>query len=261
LKAGGIEFVGAPSNRPAPGYSTESRSRPLALGITAGPPSETIESLMQSLEPTLSSGVADPPSATSSVLKRVVSIAPAPLLPGESEGGYAEVALRIVKAAQPRDAIEEFLTRDVIELTWDILGLRRMKAGLLRATVGDGVRRILSKIEDVDHDYDERRNADLYAQDWARGIVSVRRGFAGMLKKASLTMDYVLAEAFAKEIDSFERFDRMLASAEARRNNALREIARHRSALGAAARQVVDEVEDAEFRTVETGELIGGKPS
>jgi hypothetical protein len=128
---------------------------------------------------------------------------------------------------------------------------------LLRATVGDGVRRILSKIEDVDHDYDKRRNADLYAQDWARGIVSVRREFAGMLKKAGLTMDDVMAEALATEIDSFERFDRMLASAEARRNNALREIDGHRSALGAAVRHVVDEVEDAEFRNVETGELIG----
>jgi hypothetical protein len=215
---------------------------------------------MQSLEPALSSGVADHSSATSPVFDRVVTIAPAPLLPGESQGDYAEVALRIVKAAQPRDAIEEFLTRDVIELTWDILRLRRMKAGLLRATVGDGVRRILSRIEDVDDDYNERRNADRYAQDWARGIVSVRRGFAGMLKKAGLTMDDVIAEAFAKEIDSFERFDRMLASAEARRNNALREIDRHRSALCAAVRQVVDEVEDAEFRNVETGELIGGMP-
>ena len=74
-----------------------------------------------------------------------------------------------------------------------------------------------------------------------------------MLKKAGLTMDDVMAEAFAKEIDSFERFDRMLASAEARRNNALREIDRHRAALGAAVRQAIDEVEDAEFRDVETG--------
>jgi transposase len=62
-----------------------------------------------------------------------------------------------------------------------------------------------------------------------------------------------LAPTLAKEIGSFERFDRMLASAEARRNNALREIDRHRSAFGAAVRQVVDEVEDAESRDVETG--------
>ena len=199
----------------------------------------------------------DAQSSRADILERVIGSVPAPLLPGEAEADYADVAARIVAVAQPRDAIEELLTRDVIELTWDISRLRRMKAGLLRATVGDGVRRILSKIEDVDHDYDKRRNADLYAQDWARGIVSVRREFAGMLKKAGLTMDDVMAEALATEIDSFERFDRMLASAEARRNNALREIDRHRSALGAAVRHVVDEVEDAEFRNVETGELIG----
>jgi hypothetical protein len=52
----------------------------------------------------------------------------------------------------------------------------------------------------------------------------------------------------------------MLASAEARRNNALREIDRHREALGAAMRRAVDVVEDAEFREVETGEESGGPP-
>jgi hypothetical protein len=217
-----------------------------------------IDSLVLSAKMTPSKSV--PQSSGADLVDRVIGIAPSPLLPGEAEADYVGVAARIISVAQPKDAIEEFLTRDVIELTWDILRLRRMKAGLLRATVGDGVRRILSRIEDVDDDYDERRNADRYAQDWARGIVSVRRGFAGMLKKAGLTMDDVMAEAFAKEIDSFERFDRMLASAEARRNNALREIDRHRSSFGAVVRQVVDEVEDAEFRNVETGELIGAAP-
>jgi hypothetical protein len=59
------------------------------------------------------------------------SIAPAPLLPGEKQADYAEVALRIVKAALPREAIEEFLVRDVVDLTWEILRLRRIKAGIL----------------------------------------------------------------------------------------------------------------------------------
>jgi hypothetical protein len=41
---------------------------------------------------------------------------------------------------------------------------------------------------------------------------------------------------------------------EARRNNALREIDRHREALGGALRQSIEEIEDADFRDVETGE-------
>ena len=60
------------------------------------------------------------------------------MLPGEKQADYAEVALRIVKGAQPRDAVEELLTRDVIDLTWEILRLRGMKAGLLRAAAGRG---------------------------------------------------------------------------------------------------------------------------
>jgi hypothetical protein len=80
-----------------------------------------------------------PQSSRADLVDRVIGIAPSPLLPEEAEADYVGVAARIISVAQPKDAIEEFLTRDVIELTWDILRLRRMKAGLLRAAVGDGV--------------------------------------------------------------------------------------------------------------------------
>jgi hypothetical protein len=99
-----------------------------------------------------------------------------------------------------------------------------------------------------------------FAVKWMRGDAKTRKEFAEILKKAGLGMEDVMAEALSSKIDAFERIDRMLASSEARRNNALREIDRHRSALGAAMRQVLNEVEDAEFRDVETGEL-GGPPS
>jgi hypothetical protein len=68
----------------------------------------------------------------------VIAIAPAPLLPGEEEADYAEVAVRLVSAAKPRDAIEEFLIRDAIDLTWEILRLRRAKVGILKASMKPG---------------------------------------------------------------------------------------------------------------------------
>lgn len=79
-------------------------------------------------------------------------------------------------------------------------------------------------------------------------------------EKAQLTIEDVVAETLESKINSFERIDRMLASAEARRNNALREIDRHPATTGAAMRRAIDEVEDAEFRDVETGEISGGPP-
>ena len=189
-------------------------------------------------------------------LERVIGIAPSPLLPGETEADYRDVAQRIVAAARPKDAIEEFLTRDVIDLTWDILRLRRLKAGLLRGSTGSGVTRCMDTLG-----YDERKGchgaARRLGERWASGEKGARDEVAAHLRNAQLSIEDVVAEAMESKIDTFERIDRMLASAEARRNNALREIDRHREALGAAMRLAIDEVQDAKFRDVETGEESG----
>ena len=98
---------------------------------------------MQNLKPTLPSTVDNHPSGVSDVLDHVIAIAPAPLLPGEKQADYVDLAVRIVRAAKPRDAIEEFLVRDVIDLTWEIFRLRRVKGGILKASMNAGVDEIL----------------------------------------------------------------------------------------------------------------------
>jgi hypothetical protein len=209
---------------------------------------------MQNLKPTHLSAVADHPSAVSAVLDRVAGIAPAPLLPGEQEAEYATHVARIVAVAQPRDAIEDLLTRDVIDLSWEVLRLRRLKAGLLRGAIGSGISEVMYRLG-----YEEESAGEL-AANWAAGKKAAQKTVAAALQKAQLTMEDVMAETLEGKIDSFERFDRLLASSEARRNNARREIERHRAALGAVVRQAIDEVQDAEFRDVETGEVSGEAP-
>jgi hypothetical protein len=179
-------------------------------------------------------------------------IAPAPLLPGEDGTEYAKFTVQFLAAAKPRDFIEEILARDVVDLSWESYRLRRLKAGLLRVACGDGVRSVAGQ-------FGPWSQYDLAAE-WMSGDKDARKRFDEILKKAGLGMEDVLAEALSSKIDTFERIDRMLASTEARRNNALREIYRHREALGAAIRRAVDEVQDAEFRDVETGEPGGGSP-
>jgi hypothetical protein len=209
---------------------------------------------MQNLKPTYLSAVAAQPTGVSDVVDRVVGIAPAPLLPGEEEADYVSLIARVVAVARPRDAIEEFLTRDAIDLTWEILRLRRMKVGLLRASMGSGIESVMRSLG-----YNPVSAREI-AAGWAAGEKSAKNEVARALRKAQLTMEDVMAKTLEGEIDSFERFDRMLASSEARRNNALREIERHRAALGAAVRQAIDGVHDAEFRDVDTGEEGGGAP-
>ena len=147
----------------------------------------------------------------------------------------------------PRDAIEEFLIRDMIDLTWEILRIRRVKAGILRASVADGVSKVLAG---VGHSYMER---DTLSQGWAAGDDRARKKVEAILTNAGMTIDEVTAKTLESKLDSYERLDRMLASLEARRNNALREIDRHRAALGGVVRRSIEEIEDADFRDVETG--------
>jgi hypothetical protein len=186
------------------------------------------------------------------VLDRVIAFAPAPLLPGERQADYDNVAARFVTSSQPRDTIEEFLVRDVIDLTWEILRLRRAKAGIIRASMGEGVSEILGHVG-----YDVLE-IDTLSESWAAGDKNARKEVDAILTKAGMTIDEVTAKTLERKLDVLERLDHMLASAEARRNTALREIDRHREALGAAMRQSVDEVEDADFQDVETGAVTRG---
>jgi len=94
---------------------------------------------MQDTKPLPPSIAATAGSSPTNVLDRVIAIAPASLLPGEKEADYATIAARIVSASGPGDAIEEFLIRDVVDLTWEILRLRRAKAGILKSSMRDGV--------------------------------------------------------------------------------------------------------------------------
>jgi hypothetical protein len=56
--------------------------------------------------------------------------------------------------------------------------------------------------------------------------------------------------------------DRMTASAEARRNNAFREIERHRTGIGAAVRAAaLEEEHEAQFTDVESGETTLSRAS
>jgi recombination DNA repair RAD52 pathway protein len=129
----------------------------------------------------------------------------------------------------------------------------------LRTSIGSGIDTVM-----VSLGYDERKgygSAERLGESWAAGDKSAKNEVAGILQKAQLTIEDVMAETLKSKIDSFERIDRMLASAEARRNNALREIDRRREAMGIAIRRSIDEAEDVEFRDVETGKTRGAGES
>jgi hypothetical protein len=72
------------------------------------------------------------------------------------------------------------------------------------------------------------------------------------LSGAGVSMDALVAQALANKLDDIERIDRLATIAESRRNASLCEIDRRRAVLGQTLRRRVQEIEDAEFKVIET---------
>ena len=91
----------------------------------------------------------------------------------------------------------------------------------------------------------QANRAKKLAQGYARREPRAVKQVNELLDAAGRTMDDLMAEALAKELDNIERIDRLTTIAETRRNASLREIDRRRAVLGEALRRSVQEVEDA----------------
>jgi hypothetical protein len=134
-------------------------------------------------------------------------------------------------------------TRDVVDLTWDILRMRRFKAGLLTSVMSEGMEKILKRLLDWEE-------ADELSKAWSARDPEAIKAVEELLAARGQTMELAAARGFEARIEIFERIDRMAMAAEARRNSALRELERHRASLAQALRQASDDVIEAEYQDV-----------
>ena len=190
-------------------------------------------------------GTSDLPTSSKQIVERTDPgelFGPPPLIEGEDAAAYNQLHARISAAVKPKDVLEEIWVRDVVDLTWETLRMRRFKAKLLASATSTGLERILHR---AGNNWTQDR--DLSRQ-WAvrdrQAIKQVDKRLATM----GLTIEAVTAETFFAMIDDIERVDRMIMNAEARRNAALREVDRHRVAQ--ALRRASEEAVEAEFEDV-----------
>jgi hypothetical protein len=183
----------------------------------------------------------------------IVSSLPLPppcLVNGEDAAAYDQLAARIVAAVAPGNAIEEIWVRDVVDLVWDVVRLRRLKAGLFRVGASDGMAEIMRGFGQY----------HIAARDWAARKPAAVAAVNAQLSAAGLDMSDLTTSTFAARIDQFERIERMLAAAEVRRAAALdaidnRRVAeRLRAAALEAERAIAPPLEEGEFTLVPDGE-------
>ncbi len=141
---------------------------------------------------------------------------------------------RVIEALAPADMLEHILIRDVVDLSWEVLRLRRLEAGLMAAGRFDAMRQLY--VSRWGHDYDREAPPNRDRKDPLKRIDAE-------LAKANLTASHVAAYTLAGRIHEFERIERMTAAAETRRDAALCRLDRYRSSLALRLRRALQQLE------------------
>src|SRR5258708_3286963 len=174
-------------------------------------------------------------------LAHTASLGPPPLIKGEDGVAYNQLHGGITAAVKPKDFLEEIWVRDVVDLSWEVLRLRRLKAKLLTSCTAAQIWGYLKDLWGASQA--QKLSAEL-------GDPSVVARVDELLSARGLTVESVTAEVFVTISETVERIDRMMMNAETRRNTALHEIERHRSTLAHALRRATDGAVDGEFEDV-----------
>ena len=173
------------------------------------------------------------PASAPSLAADAVFGAP-PLIEGEDAGAYADLLARVGATVRPADILEEIWVRDVVDLVWEGLRLRRLKVHLVNSVLHRGVRQAVGPLIGWEE-------ADALSARWqARDAARRRPGGERCSPTHGLSMDAVIAAALERQLEPVERIDRLITEAELRRNVALREVERHRAALGRSLRRAVE---------------------
>ena len=175
----------------------------------------------------------------SDVLELSDLLGPPPLLPSENVADYEALSVRVIAAVKPTDAIEHLYVRDAVDLQWELMRLRHLKTRFLVSSASVGLNILMNmRMNYVDSD----PNYKSWIKNERKGIKNIK----SMLSDWGLSEEDIHAQTLAKKIDEFERIERLIANAEARRNAALRELERHREAVGRRLKNALD-TEDAQF--------------
>ena len=164
----------------------------------------------------------------------------APTLKTEDDEIYWNCMERFVKCVEPQDVIEWLWVKDVVDLSWEILRFRRLKIDLVEIDREDKNATIEWEREHFDEPYIHIFSGKLTPPDTAD--IEARKN------KPLLDSETNSAELLFNHIEEYEQIEKLLTSAELRRDRILREIDLRRDHMGQRLRAASDELLDAQVK-------------
>ena len=178
--------------------------------------------------------------------RNYISLLPKPpLLITESAEQVDAIRDAIEKRINPRDIIEEMYVSDIGSLVWEIVRLRRCRAGIVNAGYRMAMEQLFpdlvrDPVEECKADADEARTL---AWKWFRAPQFKEEG-SNLLKQYHLEDSVIEAIAVRNALPDLERLDKLEASCQVRYQKALRGIADYRDSFAQRLREAADRIID-----------------
>jgi hypothetical protein len=211
---------------------------------------------------------------------------PPPLLAGENAADHDKFLQQVTAAVRPTDILEEIWVRDFVLHDWEASRLRRVKVTLMNDAARDLLKDelyacFLKEAEDaaeppVEDDSDttltednvepdrsddevevdpEEQAAYELARRWVAGDQGAKNKMRKIFATAGRDIEEVVADVTAtaamNTMEDVEWIDRMIMTAESRRNAVVREVDRHRAMLGLQFRRTSEQIHGAEYKVIE----------
>jgi hypothetical protein len=170
-------------------------------------------------------------------------IAPPPLIRDDTAAPYAALLAHIIAEVKPHGIVEHIWVRDFVDLAFEVVRLRGLKADLVTASAGEGLSKVLRDL-----------GADDYfglAKRWHAREPEAIAAVEAALASAGLGPGVVRAQALAVRIGEIEAIERMIRSAEARRDAMLRQLYRHQAELAERLRRAAAAHEQTEAQVLD----------
>jgi hypothetical protein len=169
----------------------------------------------------------------------------APTLKTEDDEIYWNCMERFVKCIEPQDVIDWLWIKDVVDLTWEIWRLRRLKIDLVEIDRQNQNARIEWEKEHPDEPYfDIFRNTLFSGERTSPTPAEIEARKNQPLRDTETDS----AELLFKHLEQYERIEKLLISAELRRDRILREIELRRDHMGRRLRAASDEILDTQIK-------------
>jgi hypothetical protein len=171
---------------------------------------------------------------------------PAPILVTESLHAYQEIMRRMLEEFKPRNVVEQMFIKELTDCIWEMARYTRHNSLLMQ-------RRLLQRLE-----YQEQRRGDVpqhEEEDYKKPVESNEQSPTcpdDLLDQVIDEIDAILLQSDRAERSHFralevaflyyDRVDRLLASATARRNNIVNRIERYKRKFDGHLRRVCDQI-------------------